>query len=133
MTRAEIRALAHTYAARYAGENGVTLLRLKELCRAEGIRLISYKHGAQLLAELGLEEHTRGNDAFCIPALSRVIFYNSEREPDTVRGNIAHELGHLLTVSEPANVELAELRADSFAFNLLFPDVARSEGGAARC
>ena len=132
MTQAEITNLACTYADRYAGENGITLLRLKDLCRDEGIRLISYKRGAELIKTLALEDHARGNDAFCVPIpLSRIIFYNDEREPDTVRGNIAHELGHLLLpdVSDPENGELAELRADSFAFNLLFPAGRRD----ARC
>ena len=66
-------------------------VNLSKICKAEHIRLFSYKEGAKLIQKLQLEEHAVGNDAFSI---GRVIFYNDENIVARQRFSIAHEMGH---------------------------------------
>lgn len=101
---------------------------LSEICKRERIRLVSYTQGAEIIAKLGLREHTIGNDAF---SLRRIIFYDDTNPRQRQRFSIAHELGHILLHSpksatvynrEPSpNDDPIEHEANVFSSRLLAP------------
>ena len=103
-------------------------VNLSKICKAEHIRLFSYKEGAKLIRQLQLEDHMMKNDAF---SMGRLIFYNDENSVARQRFSIAHELGHILLHStqevtvynrEPSSDDNPlETEANIFASRLLAP------------
>lgn len=66
---------------------------VQKICKKERIRLLTYKEGREVIKKFGLEEHTVGNDAFCI---SKIIFYDDTTTPQRQRFSVAHEIGHIV-------------------------------------
>ena len=103
-------------------------VNLSKICKAEHIRLFSYKEGARLIQKLQLEEHMVDNDAFSI---GRVIFYDDKKIIARRRFSIAHEMGHIFLHScQEATVynrepmpsdDPPEAEANIFASRLLAP------------
>lgn len=101
---------------------------VRKICKAERIRVFTYKTGWALIEAMGLTENTKENDAF---SFNRVIFYNDEVSPERQRFSIAHELGHiLLHATDGATVYNREVspndnpiesEANIFASRLLAP------------
>ena len=65
---------------------------LAPICRAEEIRVMSYKRAESILRELGVLNFEDGNDAF---TFGRMIFYDESRPNGRIRFSLAHELGHI--------------------------------------
>lgn len=102
----------------------VDVAALKQICRAENIRLLPYSSQATkaLLKVLCLEDHAVDNCAFCI---GNIVFWDDDRADECQRTDIAHELGHVLLGHtafgrEALKTGSCEMQADSFAFRLLF-------------
>jgi Zn-dependent peptidase ImmA (M78 family) len=103
-------------------------VNLSKICKAENIKLCSYKEGTKLILKLQLEDHTVDNDAF---SMGRVIFYNDQNIVSRQRFSIAHEMGHIFLHSpreatvynrEPSpNDNPFETEANIFASRLLAP------------
>ena len=99
---------------------------------ALGIKVITYREAADLITALGFSKFTEGNDGFAFMVRNRpAIFYDDSRSPERQRATIAHELGHFANgdFERPRPPcagrccdECREWQADSFAFNLLFPE-----------
>ena len=101
---------------------------VQKICKKERIRLLTYKEGREVIKKFGLEEHTVGNDAFCI---SKIIFYDDTTTPQRQRFSVAHEIGHIV-LHQPKeattyNREMSpndnpiESEANVFASRLLAP------------
>ena len=111
-------------------KNHITELPIdvRKICKSERVRVLTYEQGKEVIQSLGLEEHTRENDAF---SFARVIFYNDSTTPERQRFSIAHELGHIvLHASDGATVYNREVspndnpiesEANVFASRLLAP------------
>jgi len=103
-------------------------INIRKICKHEKIRVFTYERGKKLIENLGLAEHTKGNDAF---SFARVIFYNDETSPERQCFSIAHELGHILLHSPDGatvynreispNDDPKESEANIFASRLLAP------------
>ncbi len=101
---------------------------VRKICKHEKIRVFTYERGKRLIQNLGLDEHTKENDAF---SFARVIFYNDETSPERQRFSIAHELGHIFLHSPGGatvynreispNDDPKESEANVFASRLLAP------------
>lgn len=101
---------------------------VQKICKAERIRVFTYTQAKKLIKNMGLEENTKGNDAF---SFAHVIFYNEETTPERQRFSIAHELGHILLHSPDGatvynreispNDDPKESEANIFASRLLAP------------
>lgn len=112
---------------------GALPIKVSEICRREGIPLLSYDRGISVISALGLEEHCK-NDGFTVMATDKpIVFFNDRCSPQRQRFTIAHELGHLYlghlsggqytTVNrEPEPGDAPEEReANVFAARLLAP------------
>lgn len=66
---------------------------VEKICKAEKIKLCTYKDGEKIIKSLKLLENTGGNDAFSI---GRVIFYDDTKPKTRQRFSIAHEIGHIV-------------------------------------
>lgn len=103
-------------------------VNLSKICKAEHIRLFTYKEGAKLIEKFNLEENMIDNDAFSI---SRIIFYDDTKIITRQRFSVAHEMGHIFLHSskeatiynrEPTpNDNPIESEANIFASRLLAP------------
>lgn len=103
-----------------------------KICHALGIKVITYREAADLIVAAGLSELTKDNDGFCIMVRNHLaIFYDNTRSPKRQRSTIAHELGHIVNGDLERSRPLCkghccdkckEWQANSFAFDLLFPD-----------
>ena len=103
-----------------------------KISQALGIKVITYREAADLIVALGFSEFAEENDGFCVMVRNRpAIFYDDSRSPERQRATIAHELGHVVNgdLERPRAPcagrccdKCREWQADSFAFNLLFPD-----------
>lgn len=112
--------------------NGINALPVDvvSICRKEKINLFTYKQSAELIRVLGLEENTKGNDAFSINSM---IFYDDEKPCERQRFSIAHELGRIFLHSETSgkatvynrepspNDNPLEAEANIFASRILAP------------
>ena len=107
-------------------------VKISEVCRREGIRMISYSAGRELIKFLCLENYAEANDGFSTESSgSRIIFYNDKCTVGRQRFTVAHELGHhilghvgkyALTCREPhAEDNPIEREANVFASRLLAP------------
>lgn len=111
-------------------KNKITALPVSvaKICKSEKIRLLTYEEGRELIKAFELEEHTAGNDAFC---LGRTIFYDDTKPRTRQRFSVAHEIGHIIlhsTVKATVfNREISpndnpqEAEANVFASRLLAP------------
>ena len=104
-------------------KHGLTVLpiALQKLCSAEGVRLITYKEGAEAIKKLDLEKYTVGNPAF---SMRRVIFFDDTRLKEQQRMDVAYMLGFelfgdYLTEHYPKRTRHELLTA--FADELLMP------------
>ena len=88
-----------------------------KICRGEGLRLLSYSKGMELIEKLKLEENAKGNDAF---SFGRMIFYDQTKSIERQRFSIAHELGHYV-LDDGTDGDEREREADIFASRLLAP------------
>lgn len=103
-------------------------ISVEKICKSERVRLLTYREGAKMIAQLSLEAHTKDNDAF---SFSRIIFYDDRTSLTRQRFSIAHELGHILlhqpTYPTALNREISphddplEAEANVFASRLLAP------------
>ena len=103
-----------------------------KISRALGIKVITYREAKELIEATGLSKLTKDNDGFCIMIRKQTaIFYDDTRSPKRQRSTIAHELGHLVNGDLERNRppckghccdKCKEWQANSFAFDLLFPD-----------
>lgn len=103
-----------------------------KISRFLGIKVITYREAADLFDVLGFSKITENNDGFAVNIQNRpAIFYDDSRSPERQRATIAHELGHFVNgdLERPRAPcagrccdKCREWQADSFAFNLLFPD-----------
>ena len=103
-------------------------VNIKKICKAEGIRLVTYEKGDKVIHSLGLESNMEGNDAFSI---GKIIFYSDKTSIGRQRFSIAHELGHIVLHSsdgatvynrDPSpNDDPLEAEANIFASRLLAP------------
>ena len=103
-----------------------------KISRFLGVKVITYREAADLITALGFSKFTEGNDGFAFMVRNRpAIFYDDSRSPERQRATIAHELGHFANgdFERPRPPcagrccdECREWQADSFAFNLLFPE-----------
>ncbi len=70
-------------------------VKISDICRAEGVKVIPYSAGGELLKKLNLEERARENDGLSnAPQGQRLIFYNDSCIIGRQRFTVAHELGH---------------------------------------
>ena len=103
-------------------------ISVEKICKAEHIRLFTYREGEKLIRKLQLDEHTLGNDAFSI---GRIIFYDDTTPPTRQRFSVAHEIGHIV-LHQPSgatvfnreispNDDPRESEANVFASRLLAP------------
>lgn len=69
-----------------------------KVSRDLGIKVITYREAAGLIAALGLEAFTKDNDGFSLMVRSRpAIFYDDEKTTvERRRFTVAHELGHFI-------------------------------------
>lgn len=65
---------------------------VEAICIKEGITLLSYETGRELIENLDLPEHTLDNDAFSV---GNIICFDENSSPQRRRFSIAHELGHI--------------------------------------
>ena len=123
----KIKELANEYMRSYLKENPTYPIKLSALCRDNGIRLCPYsdEQVQRICEQFGLTDSMIDNDGF---VLGNVIFWDDSKSVERQRSTIAHELGHIvLRHSEDTHryadcAHCAELQADSFAFNFLFPE-----------
>lgn len=121
-----IQTIANEYAASYLKENPTYPIKLSALCKSKGIRLCPYsdENVQKICKQFDLADHMIDNDGFC---LGNMIFWDDTQSIERQRSTIAHELGHIvLRHSEGSRkyadcAHCAELQADSFALNFLFP------------
>ena len=101
-------------------------VRVSEICRALGIRVVSYSQGQALIDRLGLRDNCIDNDGFTD---SGIIYYNESCVIGRQRFTVAHELGHILLRHGPSrlnrepapNDDPKEQAANVFASRLLAP------------
>ena len=103
---------------------------LAPICRAEEIRVMSYKRAESILRELGVLNFEDGNDAF---TFGRMIFYDESRPNGRIRFSLAHELGHIFLHDTSAGTRYnrepdphddpIETEANLFAARLLAPAI----------
>lgn len=122
-------------------------VKVSKICRAEGIKIFSYKDAKEILKQLGLENKCSENDGF---TFSGTIYYNSDCTVQRQRFTVAHELGHIMLNHvgkyELANREVSskdnpiEQAANVFASRLLAPacvlwgcGIERAEDIAKKC
>lgn len=76
-------------------DNNITELPVKvsAICKAQGIRIISYSQARTVLKAQNLLHHCKENDGFTV---SGIIFYNDSCTIGRQRFTVAHELGHIL-------------------------------------
>lgn len=112
--------------------NGINSLPVDvvHISKKERINLFTYKQGAVLIKDLGLEENTVDNDAFSI---NSIIFYDDTKPRERQRFSIAHELGHIFLHSETSGKATVynrepspddnpiEMEANIFASRILAP------------
>ena len=130
----KIKELANEYMRNYLKENPTYPIKLSALCKDRGIKLCPFSdEKVQRVSELlGIElsENINGFVVFGIQE-TPVIFWDDRKSKEYQRSTIAHELGHIvLRHSEDTHryadcAHCAELQADSFAFNFLFPEEKR--------
>lgn len=117
-----ILSLVQKYIHKYIADSDcVDMSILKQICRAEKIKLFPYTSAQSLIKALGLEQHADDTDGFCI---KNVIFFDDRRPDARQCTTVAHEMGHILLghTKECLDKKVCEMQADSFAFRLLFPD-----------
>lgn len=103
-------------------------VNLSQICKAEHIKLFTYKEGKSFIRKLRLESNMIGNDAFSI---GRIIFYDDKSTIARQRFSIAHEMGHIFLHSskkatvynreQTPNDNPIEAEANVFASRLLAP------------
>lgn len=100
-------------------------VKVSEICKNEGIRIISYTDAKKFIIENNLQSQCTDNDGFCI---QDIIFYNDKCSIGRQRFSVAHELGHIkLGVTSAKNTEPQEndnedeFSANIFASRLLAP------------
>ncbi len=107
---------------------------LFEICKAEGIRILTYSQANPLIKEMGLDAYSLDNDAF---SYGNFIFYNETKPHHRMRFSIAHEIGHVLLHINSSryldeqtkrsrdeileNISETEAEANAFATRLLCP------------
>ena len=70
-------------------------VKISEVCRREGIRMISYSAGRELIKFLCLENYAEANDGFSTESSgSRIIFYNDKCTVGRQRFTVDRELAH---------------------------------------
>lgn len=112
-------------------------MMLDDICKAYGVRLLSYETGKDVLRRAHLEDaaaRTAGL-AFYLRG-TPVILFDETRPPMELLFVIAHELGHImlghLTFRRDFDERLpdsAEREADSFAIQLVANEMLRVYGG----
>lgn len=101
-------------------------VKVSDICKANQIRIISYKKGHEAIEELDLLQNTVHSDGFTV---GRIIFYNEQCSIQRQRFTVAHELGHILLHNgrgvynrEPATGDIPiEQEANVFASRVLAP------------
>lgn len=102
-------------------------MMLDDICKAYGVRVLSYEVGKDALKTLHLEEAAaRTAGLACYVHDTPVIFFDSSRSYMEVLFTVAHELGHImlghlsfrqaLGLGSP---DSSEREADAFAVQLL--------------
>ena len=108
--------------------HGITQLPVKvsDICRANQIKVTSYKSGYELIKDCGLVHNTVNSDGF---TFGKIIFYNEQCSIPRQRFTVAHELGHILLHNgqsvynrEPSEKDIPiEAEANVFASRILAP------------
>lgn len=101
-------------------------VRVSEICRVLGIRVVSYSQGQRLITRLDLQDNCIDNDGFTD---SGIIYYNDSCVIGRQRFTVAHELGHILMHHSPSRINRepsssdhpVEQAANVFASRLLAP------------
>ena len=101
-------------------KNKISVLpvKVKKICKSEGIKVRSYRKSIDYLKRAGLQENAVQNDAFNIDGY---IFYDDTKSKARQRFSIAHELGHILLHKGETASDEQEREADIFASRLLAP------------
>lgn len=109
-------------------QNNISRLPVKisSICRANNIKITSYKNGINIINNFNLSENAKNNDGF---TFNNIIFYNEQCTVGRQRFTIAHELGHCLMHNgkelynrEPSeNDDPIECEANVFASRVLAP------------
>lgn len=80
-------------------KNQITELPIKisDLCKNAGAKVLSYSKKSELLGKLNLLEHSKKTDGFTVSRKEQyIIFYNDICSVSRIRFTLAHELGHIL-------------------------------------
>lgn len=122
-----IQTIANEYATSYLKETPTYPIKLSALCKRKGIRLCPYsdENVQRICKEFDLTDHMIDNDGFVI---GDIIFWDDTQSIERQRATIAHELGHIVLRHTEGSrgcvdcAHCAEMQADSFALNFLFPE-----------
>lgn len=119
---------------RFLIEEKITKLpvELEKVYKRRKIKLLSYKHGAKMIRELGLEDRIQSGDGFIVDLDGPfIVFFNETKPRARIRFTIAHELGHIIlghTIGpdlinrEPEETDNpTETEANIFAARILAP------------
>lgn len=72
-------------------------VKVTAICRQQGIIVLSFQKGRNILAGLGLTERCAANDGFSVAFRGkRMTFFNEKCSPTRCRFTIGHELGHFV-------------------------------------
>lgn len=101
-------------------------VRVSEICKAYGIKVVSFSAAAEFIKKRRLEERTENSDGF---TFCGTIFYNNQCSPEWQRFTVAHEMGHIFLHGgfgfynrEPlADDNPLEMEANVFVSRLLGP------------
>lgn len=101
-------------------------VKVSDICRANQIKVTSYKSGYEFIKDCGLVHNTVNSDGF---TFGKIIFYNEQCSIPRQRFTVAHELGHILLHNgqsvynrEPSEKDIPiEAEANVFASRILAP------------
>lgn len=100
-------------------------VKVSSICKALGVKIISYEKGKDIIEAAGLRKQCENNDGF---TFHNVIFYNQGCTVGRQRFTIAHELGHIIMHTEglynrepSTQDDPIEHEANVFASRLLAP------------
>lgn len=68
-------------------------IKISEICKGEGLHILSYAKGHSIIEEYALQENCAQNDGFLFRG---IIFYNEKCNIGRQRFTVAHELGHVV-------------------------------------